>query len=98
KGTRTPTPRRVLTPGSPTFGPSFAREAATLELSSELKNRKKLDPTSIARPAASASSIALDEVMPRLPSAVGQSLSNRIRTSRTSHQIGPLLTRELSTT
>jgi len=40
----------------------------------ELKNKKKLEPTSMTRPAASASSIAFDEVMPLLPSGAGQSL------------------------
>src|SRR5262252_2648799 len=53
----------------------------------ELKNRKKLDPTSTARPAASAASIALEEVMPLLPSGVGQSFGSLIRTGLTSHQI-----------
>src|SRR5262245_24993460 len=63
----------------------------------ELKNKKKLEPTSIALPAASASSIAVDEVIPRLPSACGQSLCWRTSTGRTCHQIGSVLTRELST-
>ena len=36
----------------------------------ELKNKKKLEPTSMALPAASASSIILEEVIPLLPSAV----------------------------
>jgi hypothetical protein len=45
-----------------------------IESNFELKNRKKLEPTSIALPAASASSIAFDDVMPLLPSAAGQSL------------------------
>jgi hypothetical protein len=40
----------------------------------DLKKRKKLEPTSIALPAASTSSIIFDEVMPLLPSAAGQSL------------------------
>jgi len=44
------------------------------ELSFELKKRKKFEPTSIALPAASASSMAFEEVMPLLPSAAGQSL------------------------
>ena len=45
-----------------------------IESNFELKNRKKLEPTSIALPAASASSIAFDDMMPLLPSAAGQSL------------------------
>src|SRR5215471_8320414 len=64
----------------------------------ELKKRKKLEPTSIALPAASASSIAVDEVIPLLPSACGQSLCCRTSTGRTCHHIGSALTRELSTT
>jgi len=44
-----------------------------IELGWELKKRKKLEPTSTALPAASASSISFDEVMPLLPSGVGQS-------------------------
>src|SRR5690242_13107888 len=64
----------------------------------ELKNRKKFDPTSMAFPAASAASICEEEVMPVLPSAEGQSACDITRTGRTSHQIGPVLTRELSTT
>jgi hypothetical protein len=64
----------------------------------ELKKRKKLEPTSIALQAASASSIALEEVMPLLPSAAGQSLWSMISTGRTSHQIGVVFTRLLSTT
>lgn len=44
-----------------------------LESSRDLKNKKKLEPTSTARPAASASSIFFAEVMPLLPSAAGQS-------------------------
>src|SRR5262249_60890418 len=67
-------------------------------LNSELKKRKKLEPTSIARPAASASSMTLDDVMPVLPSAAGQSLCCRTRTGLTSHQIAPALTPLLSTT
>jgi hypothetical protein len=46
----------------------------------ELKNRKKFEPTSTAVPAASAASIALTEVMPLLPSGVGQSLTSMMRT------------------
>ncbi len=64
----------------------------------ELKKRKKLEPTSIARPAASASSILEAEVMPLLPSAAGQSLALITSTGLTSHQIAPVLTRLLSTT
>src|SRR5712692_2487845 len=65
-----------------------------IELSLELKKRKKLEPTSIALPAASAASIALTEVMPLLPSAAGQSLCCSTSTGLTSHQIALLLTRE----
>src|SRR5690242_12195620 len=68
------------------------------ELSRELKNRKKFEPTSTARPAFSTSSMILDEVMPLLPSAAGQSLWFITRTGRTSHQIAPVSTRLLSTT
>src|SRR5437867_5364658 len=64
----------------------------------ELKNKKKLEPTSMALPAASASSISFDDVIPLLPSAAGQSLCCKTRTGRTSHQMSPVLTRELSTT
>src|SRR6185312_8732305 len=64
----------------------------------ELKNRKKLEPTSMALPAVSASSMVVADVMPLLPSAAGQSLWSRTRTGRTCHQIAPVLTRELSTT
>lgn len=52
----------------------------------------------MALPAASASSIAMDDVIPLVPSAEGQSLWCRISTGRTSHQIAPLLTRLLSIT
>ena len=38
-----------------------------------------------------------DEVMPLLPSG-GQSVDDITRIGRTSHQIGPVFTRELSTT
>src|SRR5437764_13279633 len=69
-----------------------------MELSFDVKNRKKLEPTSMARPAASASSIALDEVIPLLPSAAGQSLCCMTSTGLTSHQMFPVLIRELSTT
>jgi hypothetical protein len=69
-----------------------------VELSCELKKRKKFEPTSTARPAASASSMVFDEVMPLLPSAAGQSLSFMMSTGLTSHQIAPVLVRELSTT
>src|SRR5438132_1367705 len=64
--------------------------------SCDLKNRKKFDPTSIARPAASASSIAFDDVMPRVPSAFGQSLRSITSTGLTCHQIAPVFTSELS--
>src|SRR5262249_33902228 len=69
-----------------------------VEPARELKNRKKLEPTSIPLPAASASSITLDDVMPLLPSAAGQSLCCMTSTGLTSHQIALLLTRLLSTT
>ncbi len=52
----------------------------------------------MARPAASASSIAFEDVMPLLPSAAGQSLWFMISTGLTSHQIGVVFTRLLSTT
>src|SRR5574340_1492322 len=52
----------------------------------------------MALPAASASSMAFDEVMPLEPSAAGQSLWFRIRTGLTSHQMGSAFTRELSMT
>src|SRR5205823_9156547 len=52
----------------------------------------------MALPAASAASIAVEEVMPLLPSAAGQSLCCMISTGLTSHHIFPVLTRELSTT
>ena len=71
---------------------------ALLEFIRELKNRKKFEPTSIARPAASTSSITFDEVIPVLPSAEGQSRWSNTSTGRTSHHIGCVLTRELSTT
>src|SRR5262249_57740870 len=54
----------------------------------DLKKRKKFEPASMARPAASASSIFLDDVIPLLPSAAGQSLWSMTRIGRTSHQIG----------
>jgi hypothetical protein len=57
-----------------------------------------LEPTSTALPAASASSITCEDVIPLLPSAGGQSLGDITRTGLTSHQIGPVLTLELSTT
>src|SRR5262249_8970445 len=60
--------------------------------------RKKFEPASMARPAASASSIFLDDVIPLLPSAAGQSLWSMTRIGRTSHQIGGVFTRLLSTT
>lgn len=41
---------------------------------SRAEKREEVHPTSIALPAASASSIARDEVMPLLPSPAGQSL------------------------
>ena len=63
----------------------------------ELKKRKKFEPTSTAVPAASAASIALTEVMPLLPSGVGQSLASIMRTGLTSHHIGLVFTRLLST-
>jgi hypothetical protein len=47
---------------------------ALIELILDLKNRKKFEPTSIALPAASASSIAIALVIPLLPSGAGQSL------------------------
>src|SRR5690349_14896533 len=71
---------------------------AIVELNCELRKRKKFEPTSTARPAPSASSMAFGEVMPLLPSAAGQSLSFMINTGLTSHQIAPVLVRELSTT
>jgi hypothetical protein len=55
--------------------------AIAAELCCEPKKRKKLDLTSIALPATSASSIALDEVMLVLPSAEGQSPWDMIRTA-----------------
>src|SRR5579885_1671400 len=54
-----------------------------MEFICELKNRKKLEPTSTARPAASASSISFDDVMPLLPSAAGQSPGDMMSTGRT---------------
>ena len=63
----------------------------------ELKNRKKLEPTSMARPAVSAASISSTEVIPLLPSAAGQSLWSKINTGRTSHHIGSVLRKPLST-
>jgi hypothetical protein len=59
-------------------------------LSSELKKRKTLEPTSIALPAASAASITFADVMPLLPSAAGQSLWCITSTGLTSHQIAPV--------
>src|ERR1700730_3580425 len=64
----------------------------------ELKKRKKLEPTSMALPASSAASIAFTEVIPLLPSGTGQSACCMISTGLTSHQIGLVLTRLLSTT
>src|SRR6185437_1282774 len=64
----------------------------------DLKNRKKFEPTSTARPAFSAASIARADVMPVDPSAAGQSAESKISTGRTSHQIEPVLVSELSTT
>src|ERR1700730_6701604 len=64
----------------------------------ELKKRKKLEPTSMALPASSAASIAFTEVIPLLPSGIGQSACCMISTGLTSHQIGLVLTRLLSTT
>src|SRR5438874_1635847 len=69
-----------------------------MEWTLELKNKKKLEPTSMALPAASASSISVEEVIPLLPSAAGQSLWCSTRTGLTSHQMSAVLTRELSTT
>jgi len=70
-----------------------------IELRPELKKRKKLEPTSMARARPlSTASISFAEVMPLLPSAVGQSLWFMTNTGLTSHHIGPVLTRELSTT
>src|SRR5215813_2799809 len=68
-----------------------------MESSVDLKNKKKFEPTSTARPAASASSIFSDDVMPLLPSATGQSLCCMMRTGRTCHQIGLALTSSSST-
>src|SRR6185437_14371901 len=64
----------------------------------ELKKRKKLEPTSTAVPAASAASICREDVIPALPSGIGQSLGSRMRTGLTSHQMGLAFTRLLSTT
>src|SRR5262249_25274815 len=64
----------------------------------ELKNRKKFEPTSMALLAFSTSSITWLDVIPLLPSAAGQSLCDKTSTGRTSHQIGWVVTRELSTT
>jgi hypothetical protein len=64
----------------------------------DLKNRKKLDPTSTALPAASAASIASDDVMPLLPLAAGQSFLSMIRMGLTSYQIGRVFTKSSSTT
>ena len=68
-----------------------------VELAFELKKRKKLEPTSMALPAASAASMAVAEVMPLLPSGAGQSAGSMISTGLTSHHIGTVLTRLLST-
>src|SRR5947209_746950 len=68
-----------------------------VESASELKKRKKLEPTSTALPAASAASIAVTELIPWPPSGVGQSLRCMISTGLTSHQIGFLLTNASST-
>src|SRR5262245_36235376 len=64
----------------------------------DLKKRKKFEPASMARPAASAASIILTEVIPLLPSAAGQSLWSMTSIGLTSHQIGLVLRRSLSTT
>src|SRR5215472_114053 len=64
----------------------------------ELKNRKKLEPTSMARPAASAASMAATDVIPLLASGAGQSLRCMISTGLTSHQIAPVVTKLSSTT
>ncbi|PYX89093.1 MAG: hypothetical protein DMG68_06295 [Acidobacteria bacterium] len=45
-----------------------------VELTRQEKNRKKLEPTSIARPAASTASIFSTDVIPVVPSAFGHSL------------------------
>ena len=50
----------------------------------------------MARPAASTSSIFVDEVMPLLPLAAGQSLWSMTRIGRTSHQIGLVFMRSFS--
>jgi len=71
---------------------------ALIELISELKKRKKLEPTSTALPAASAASIASTDVIPLLPSGAGQSSRCMISTGLTSHQIAPVLTKSSSTT
>jgi len=42
--------------------------------------------------------MTFDEVMPLLPSGAGQSRGSITSTGRTSHQMAPALTRELSTT
>src|SRR5215472_12584449 len=64
----------------------------------ELKNRKKLEPTSTARPAISAASMAATDVIPLLASGAGQSLRCMISTGLTSHQIAPVVTKLSSTT
>ena len=58
----------------------------------------KLEPTSMARPAASAASMVAAEVIQLLPSGVGQSFRSMIRIGLTSHQIAPVLTESSSTT
>jgi hypothetical protein len=89
-------PKRAIHKGSISAPPVF-RRTQCIDIC-ELKKRKKFEPTSIALPAASASSIAFAEAIPLLPSAAGQSLWSMIRTGRTSHQIGVVFTRLLSTT
>ena len=90
--------RRFTPLGSFALTPGSSRVPYCIELDSELKKRKKLEPTSTAVPAASAASISFAEVMPLLPSGAGQSLASIIRTGLTCHQIAPVLTRLLSTT
>src|SRR5579872_4569791 len=66
-------------------------------MSCEAKNRKKLEGTWIASPAFSAASSFAYEVIPLLPSWLGQSLEFMTRTGTTSHQIGAVLTSTFNT-
>src|SRR5262245_16014989 len=73
---RSPSPVKSAVPGvrTPSARTSGNDRRPAQRTWVDLKKRKKFEPASMARPAASTSSIFLDDVIPLLPSAAGQSL------------------------